>query len=127
MGRKLQIAMVVLVLAALSLAAEAAPLQPLIIGWERFFRLDWEPGTREGRPVVSGYLLNDGGMPAGRISLLVEGLDASHEVVSQQVVRLSSVLTPGSRAYFEVTPARPAVAYRVSLFAFDWIRTPSGG
>jgi len=30
-------------------------IEPHMPGWERFFRLDWEPGEWRGHPVVKGY------------------------------------------------------------------------
>lgn len=108
---------------ALAAGAEAAPLQPLVVGWERFFKVDWQPGTRRGGPVVSGYVLNDWGIPAARIRLLVEGVGPGGEVTGQQLVWLTSQsLTPGARAYFEIPAAPPAPMYRVSVFAFEWVR-----
>lgn len=104
-----------------------ASLHPLVIGWERFFKLDWQADTRHGRPVVSGYLLNDWGMPAARIQLLVESLGPDGEILGQRVAWLGGgVLTPGSRAYFEIPPVEPAPAYRVSVFAFDWVQSDGG-
>lgn len=80
----------------------------------------------KGRPVVSGHILNDWGFPATRIQLLVEGLDATGRVESQKVAWLGATLTPGMRAYFEVPVDRPEPAYRVSVFAFDWVQRGDG-
>lgn len=118
---------VTLILVGHVLDAEAAsPLQPHIVGWERFFTVQWQPGTWRGRPVVSGYVLNDSGLVAARIRLLVEGIGPNGEVTGQQVVWLTGreTLEPGARAYFQV-PAMPAAAHRVSVYTFDWVR-PSG-
>lgn len=109
----------VVVLAAVTLAA---PLEPLVLGWEQFFRLDWSAGERGGRPVVYGHVVNEWGMPARAVRLLVDALDPSGRVVGQNVTWVPGVLTPGTTAYFE-TPAPPAASYRVSVFAFDWIQT----
>jgi len=114
-------ALVLLVAAGTGLAA--TPLQPLVAGWEQFFKIEWQAGDRAGRPVVYGRILNDWGMPAANMRLLVEGLDASGAVRDQQVAWLGSMLQPGMRAYFEVPVPSPAPAYRVSVFAFDWVQT----
>lgn len=103
----------------------AAPYVPLMQGWERFFQLTWEPLERKGRRYVAGYISNSGGFPAQRVQLLVDGLDSSGRVVSQTVSWLGGDLTPGSRAYFELPAPQPAVTYRVSVFAFDWLQTAS--
>ena len=112
------------VLAAHALAASSQPLQPLIVGWEQFFKLDWQAENRGGRPVVWGHILNDWGMPAANIRLLVEGIGSGGEIVGQRVEWLGGgTLPPGIRVYFELRPAQPAPAYRVSVFAFDWVQT----
>jgi hypothetical protein len=108
------------VLMATPLAAQH--LTPLVVGWEQFFKLDWQVDARKQQPLVWGYLLNDWGMPASQIQLLVEGLDASGSVVGQKVTWFGSTLTPGVRAYFEVPVPWQAPAYRVSVFAFNWIQ-----
>jgi len=95
---------------------------PLVAGWEQFFRINWEPVQRQGRPYVSGYVMNDYGFPAIRVQLLVDGLDATGHVTSQSVSWLGSV-PPISRVYFEVAAPQPAATYRVSVFAFDWLQT----
>lgn len=120
---------IALVLALVLLAASgasAAMLQPLVVGWENYFKLDWQPDTRAGRPVVSGHILNDWGFPARNVRLLVEGLDSSGGVTSQRIAWLGSMLTPGMRAYFEVPVPGAAPSYRVSVFSFDWVQTGGG-
>ena len=101
----------------------AVTYTPLVRGWEQFFKVTWEPLQRHGRPYVAGYVMNDFGFPAMRVQLLVDGLDASGHVTSQSVSWLGSSVQPGSRVYFEVPAPQPAVTYRVSVFAFDWLQT----
>lgn len=96
-------------------------LRPLVLGWEQFFKLDWQAEEAGGRPVVSGHVFNDWGMPAANMRLLVDGLDAEGRVLEQKVSWLGFTLTPGTRAPFQVVLAEPAAAYRVSVFAFDWV------
>ena len=106
-----------------TLGAAARPLTPLVLGWEQFFKLDWQVDDRKQQPLVWGHLLNDWGMPASRIQLLVEGLDPSGAIVGQKVAWFGSILTPGTRAYFEVPVPWKAPNYRVSVFAFDWVQS----
>ena len=108
--------------------AGAELLTPRIVGWEQFFKLDWQADQRRGQPIVSGHIMNDWGFPARNIQLLVEGLDGGGNVVGQRVSWLGSELTPGTRAYFETPapPPAPAATYRVSVFAFDWVQTGGG-
>jgi hypothetical protein len=104
-------------------AAVDRPLTPLVLGWEQFFKLDWQVSQGRTAPVVWGHVLNDWGMPAARIQLLVEGLDGSGQIVGQKVAWLGSILTPGTRGYFEVPVPWKAPTYRVSVFAFDWVQS----
>lgn len=117
--------LLVVVLAGSGWAADR--LVPLVVGWENYFTVEWEAGDRAGRAIVRGYIRNDWGFPAGRIQLLVEGLDGSGQTVTQQVAWLGSHLTPGTRAYFEVPVGQRAPTYRVSVFAFDWSQANGGG
>jgi len=102
--------------------ALAATLYPLTSGWEFYFKLEWQGGDRNGNPVVYGKILNDWGMAATNIRLLVDSLDDKGEITDQRVAWLGSQLTPGMRAYFEVRVPAAAPSYRVSVFAFDWIQ-----
>jgi hypothetical protein len=121
--------LLVLALAAGGCAATApGALQPLVLGWERYFTLDWQAAVRQGAPVVQGRIFNDAGFTASSIRLLVEGLDGTGRVIEQQVGWLGTPeLNPGTSAFFEVPVERPAASYRVSVFAFDWVQRGGGG
>lgn len=110
------------VMAVPSGAAERV-LTPLVLGWEQFFKIDWQVSEGRRSPIVWGHLMNDWGMPAGRVQLLVEGLDGSGQIVGQKVAWLGTTLTPGTRAYFEVPVTWKAPTHRVSVFAFEWIQS----
>lgn len=107
---------------ALGATALAATLQPLVLGWEQFFRIEWNTGERRGEPVVYGHIVNEWGMPARSVRLLVDALDPAGNVVAQNITWVPGVLTPGTRAPFEAPAPGPAPTYRVSVFAFDWIQ-----
>jgi hypothetical protein len=96
-------------------------LRPLVIGWERFFTIDWQPGERKGKPIVSGWVVNNYGIAATRVQLLVEGLGADGRVISQEVAWLGQDISPFQRRYFEL-PAPRSPNVRVSVFAYDWRR-----
>ena len=114
----------VLLLVALAapVVVAAATLTPLVVGWEQFFRIDWQTGHRGSQRVVYGHLKNDWGMPAAKIQLLVEGIDASGALVGQQVTWFGATLNPGIRYYFEAPAPWQASTYRVSVFAFEWVQ-----
>jgi len=82
---------------------------------DRYFRLEW---SKTGRN-LNGYVYNSGNRRASRMQLLVEGLDASGNVVTKKMTWVRDV-PPNNRAYFEVAvPTAPS--YRVSVLSFDWI------
>ena len=117
-----RIVIVALLLGLSAAPAAAAPaLEPLVRGWEQFFKLSWEASARRGEPVVSGYIANESGFTAARIRLLVEGLDPSGQVVSQRLGWVAHPVAPSTRTYFEVPVGSSAPSYRVSVFAFDWL------
>src|SRR5262245_24942115 len=121
MIRRRSLRLAVLVVGLLALrpvvgGAAATLLEPLIIGWEDIFKLDWQAEARGGKPVVSGHIMNDSGYPMTRVQLLVEALDDRGAVVRQKVDWLAgSGLEPGARAYFEVPAPGPASSYRVRV------------
>ena len=109
---------VVILVAMTASTVRAEPLQPLVIGWEQYFRIEAEPVTQGGRSVVKGSVWNTTNWGAKRIQILVDALDASGRVVNQRVAWLGVDLAGGTHAYFEVPmPASPA--YRVSIYAYD--------
>jgi len=110
-------AAVVLVL-IMATAAVAQSLQPLVVDWQQYFRIDAAPSTQGGRAVVTGTVWNTAPWGAKRIQLLVDALDASGQVVNQRVAWLGIDLASGTHAAFEV-PMPSAASYRVSVFAFD--------
>jgi hypothetical protein len=102
----------------------ARPLEPLVWGWERVFKLDWEVGQRGDRPVVSGYVVNDSPYTVAGVRLLVDALDPGGAVVAQQVGWAGGgVMSPFSRAYFEIPAPAAASRYQVRVFAYDRVET----
>ena len=67
-------------------------------------RLDWEVGTRRGRPVIQGYVYNDYLRAAYNVQLLVETLDASGTVITRGVGFVRGIVPFNDRAYSEVPP-----------------------
>jgi hypothetical protein len=110
-------ALLAILLATLG-AAGAQGLRPLVVDWEQYFRVEAAPATRAGRSMVSGTVWNTAPWGAKKIQLLVEGLDAAGQPVTQRVIWLGVDLASGTHASFE-TPMPAAPAYRVSVFSFD--------
>jgi len=114
----LRAAVVLVALMAITASAGAQSLQPLVVDWQQYFRIDAESASRGGRTVVAGTVLNTAAWSTKRIQLLVDALDAGGQVVNQRVVWLGVDLAAGTRAAFEVSMP-PSASYRVRIFAFD--------
>jgi hypothetical protein len=119
---------------ALTIAAALALLLSPVVhaqtyrtyGSEAFFAVDWEPGERRGRPVVTGHVVNTYGIPTHNVRLLVESLDAAGQPTGTTIGYVSGDVVPGARIYFEVPVERPAPAYRVVVLSWDWKSGQSG-
>jgi hypothetical protein len=72
-------------------------------------RLDWEVGTRFGRPVIQGYVYNDYLRAASNVLLSVETLDASGAVIAR---RVGFVRVPGQRHRVRLEGLRPRCGRR---------------
>lgn len=106
--------------AAPALPVAAAELQPQMAGWERNFNVTWQAAQYRGKPVVEGYVNNVSPYSTRSIRVLVDSLDATGNVTSQQIAWVPGDLLGGSRLFFQV-PAAPAPAYRVRVFSYDRI------
>jgi hypothetical protein len=96
------------------------PLDTMAPGWEQHFTLTWETAERHGRPALRGEVTNRYILTAERVQLLVEGLDAAGQVVSQQVIWVGRPIGPSGRSYFETPVPDGAASYRVRVYAFIW-------
>ena len=104
--------------------AGAQPLTPTFPGWERYFKVSWEPFERRGQPYLRGNIASSYGVLATRVQLLVDSLDSSGKIVAQRVEWLGGSNLPGfSQTYFEVPIRERASAYRVSVFVFDFVQS----
>lgn len=115
---RLALALLLVVPALSACAGPARMVEPLIVGREQHFTVEWGAAQRGGRPVVSGSLSNDAPYAVKGVQLLVEALDANRAVVAQEVTEVASHLGPSTRTYFEI-PAQASPSYRVRVFAFD--------
>jgi hypothetical protein len=90
-----------------------------------YFRLEWQAVTGSEGPTVEGYVYNLAGMPAERMILRIDVLDASGNVVGNTSTRVLGGAPAGNRAWFQAkVPA--AAGYRVDVQSFDWIRIGGG-
>ena len=111
-----------LVLVAGGCGFSSQPLEPLVVGTQRFFTVEWQAARRGNGRVVQGYIRNDWGLAAANVRLLVDGLEPPDRLVGQRLITIGGQLLPGSRASFE-TAMPPASSYRVRVFVFDWVQS----
>jgi hypothetical protein len=102
--------------------SSSTDLRPLAVGGERYFKIDWQAGQRDGTSIVSGSVENMYGATAWRVQLLVEGLDENGRLANQKVAWLGGDIAPFGSEYFEV-PVQKFPQYRVRVFAYDWIQS----
>ncbi len=87
---------------------------------DRYFRIEYQVESSPTRPVVSGYVYNmHPGLPADRMQLAIEALDASGKVVGTSSTWILGGVPVGNRGYFSA-PVVPAASYRVQVLFFDW-------
>ena len=111
-----------LVVCAGSASSQTGELQPLVVGWERYFVLTWEPFESRGRPGVSGRVNNVSPYPVRSVQILVDSLDSGGQIVAQKIAWVPGDLLGGGSIYFEV-PVTPSPSYRVRIFAYDRIES----
>jgi hypothetical protein len=102
--------------------AEEKLIEPLVPGWERFFRLEWEVAQAGRRPVVRGYVVNSSPYTVIRMQLLLDVLDGGDRVVAQRTSWVVGALAAFSRVPFEI-PAPQGQAYRVRVLAYERLET----
>ena len=118
---------VAVVLAAVALmaagSAVAANYAPETL--DRYFRIEFQVTPNSQRPVLSGYVYNmRPGYMAERMSLSIERLDASGQVIGSSTTWVLGGVPAGNRAYFSAR-VEPAASYRIQVLSFDW--TGGGG
>ena len=92
---------------------------------DRYFRIEWQVVPAPGGQVVEGYVYNMASMPAERMLLEIDQLDASGAVVGKTSTRVLGGAPAESRAWFQAkVPA--AASYHIEVAAFDWIRVGGG-
>ena len=87
---------------------------------DRYFRIEYQVTPRATQPVISGYVYNmNPGLPAERVQLSIEGLDASGNVIATSSTWVLGGVPAGNRGYF-TAKVMPASSYQVRVLAFDW-------
>ena len=102
----------------------AAPSVPSygIYGVDSYFKVEWQPDERRGKPIVSGYVTIQWGISTKNVRLRVEALDAAGSVSASYIGYVNGYVLPGTRVYFEVPVPAKAPNYRVTVLSFDAIQ-----
>jgi hypothetical protein len=100
--------------------------QPSVVGWQPYFRVQWDATQKDGHTIVEGYISNTWGFAAQQIQLLVTGYDARGTSLGQVVAWGPNEIDPGNRQYFNVAVPPGAASYDVAIFAWNWVQTGSG-
>src|SRR6185436_13728553 len=80
----------------------SASVTTIVQGWERQFRLEWEPLARTDGIEISGYVNNSYGSAAGNVRVLAQSIDPAGNVLGQQLSWVHGVVPPFGRSYFRV-------------------------
>jgi hypothetical protein len=102
----------------------SASVTTAVQGWEHWFRIDWSAKAKPNGADIDGYVYNSYGRPAANVQILAQALDAAGSVVGQKIEWVSGGIPAFNRGYFRVPGLPPASAYRVSVWAFDFIDNP---
>jgi hypothetical protein len=87
---------------------------------DRYLRIEYQLEPSAAQPLVSGYVYNmHPGLPADRMQLAIDALDASGKVVGTSSTWILGGVPAGNRGYFSV-PVVPAASYRVQVLFLDW-------
>ena len=105
--------------------APTGPLYSLVGGWEQHASIEFQASPRGDGAVVWGYLQTASPYTFHRIRVLVDALDASNQIIAQQVAWVPGTLGWPSRLYFEVAMP-PAPGYRVQVFSWDRLESDRG-
>ena len=116
------LATVVAISGAATALSPSASVTTAIQGWERHFRLDWTAQARPSGREIDGYIYNTHGAGASNVQVLAQAFDGNGNLVGQQLAWVPGVVPPLSRSYFKVPGLPAAPAYRVSVWAFDWVQ-----
>jgi hypothetical protein len=110
---------------AATLDTTSAQPQPSALA-ERDFRVEWDLRQTAQGSAIAGYVYNNGGLAAAKLSVLVQGLDAAGRPVNSTVGYLPGTVPAFNRTYFEMR-VPDATSYRVSVLSFEWLKGGGAG
>ena len=96
--------------------------QPLIVGWQQYFRIQWDATKKDNHALVEGYISNSWNFAAQRVQLLITGYDGAGRGLGQIIAWGPYEIDPGTRQYFSVPVPPGATTYDVAMFAWNWVQ-----
>jgi hypothetical protein len=108
------------VLLSLVLLVTVAHAQDAGVSRDGWLRVEWEVrASAQGRPVMSGYIYDDGILWVHKVRLRVELLDATGRPVGETLAPVFREIGPGAPGYFTLALPAAAGSYRVTVDSFD--------
>ena len=95
--------------------------------WEHYFKVAYDVTPQGEARKVSGYVHNSYGVHMKNVRLLVQGLDTTENVVTQQLAWVPGGVPGFGRSYFEVARLPAAEKYRVTVWSFERVESGSSG
>lgn len=79
-------------------------------------RIEWSVDSARGKwRALCGYIYNDTAVTSREVRMLVEGRDASEQLIDSRIVPVLGYIAPGGRTYFCSTAATAAARYSVTI------------
>jgi hypothetical protein len=100
----------------------SATVTTAVLGWESWLHVDWTPPIGG---VIDGYVYSKKGSPLINVSLLAQALDASGNVVGQKLEWVPGSVPGLQRTYFRIPNMPAGSQYRVTVWAFETVESPS--
>jgi hypothetical protein len=84
------------------------------------FRVEWSTAqTKDGRPLIAGYVTNTSGGGVANIRMQAQTLDAQGRVIDTGTALAPAYVGGFARTYFEVPLEKTGPGYRVSVVSWD--------
>src|SRR5262245_639835 len=74
---------------------QAGNLQPLTIGWQRYFEVEWTATRQDEGVLIGGYITNTWGFAFREVRVLVNGYDGAGQQVGQMIAWGPNAIEPG--------------------------------
>jgi hypothetical protein len=107
-----------LLLLATVIVASGKPVgaQALASTTDGGLRIEWSVDPARGKwRALCGYIYNDTSVTSRDVRVLVEGRDASEQLIDSRIVPVLGYIAPGGRTYFCSTAATAATRYSVTI------------